>query len=73
MTAWLTAWQKILFANTVNELRRGIIEELNHRAWQERAVSTIGRKTQQSRAAHEHAAQALETFATQLAELENQQ
>jgi len=72
-TSIVGAWAKIQSATTVNDLRQAIVEELNLRAWQERAVSTIGRTTKQSRAAHEHAAEAFETLATQLAKLEARQ
>lgn len=45
------------------EHKHDIIEELRLRAWQERAVATIGRRTKASRDAHEHAAVALENLA----------
>jgi hypothetical protein len=44
----------------------GIIEELEFRAWQERASATIGRTTKSYRDAHEHAAHALECLAADL-------
>jgi hypothetical protein len=62
----LTAWDKVKAATTLHEFRDAIVEELSHRAWQERAVSTIGRTTKQFRAEHEHAAFALECLANDL-------
>ncbi len=64
------AWDKIRNATTPNEFRAAIVEELNLRAWQERAVSQIGRTTKAKRAAHEQAAIALETLAADLTDME---
>jgi hypothetical protein len=60
------SWDKVQDAATLNELREGIIEELQLRAWQERASASIGRTTKQYRAEHEHAAHALENLAADL-------
>jgi hypothetical protein len=64
------AWDRICKATTPNELREAIVEELHFRAWQERAVSTIGRTTKQYRAECEHAAWALECLAQHLTAIE---
>ena len=64
------AWDKIRNATTPNEFRAAIVEELNLRAWQERAVSQIGHTTKAKRAAHEQAAIALETLAADLTDME---
>ena len=60
------AWDTICNATTPQELMAGIIEELELRAWQERAGATIGRTTKSYRDAHEHAAHALECLANHL-------
>ena len=46
--------QAIQQAATTQELTQAVIGELLLRAWQERAVSRIGRNTKAKRDAHEH-------------------
>ena len=59
-------WDRICKTTTPQELMAGIIEELEFRAWQERASATIGRTTKSYRDAREHAAHALECLAADL-------
>lgn len=61
-----TAWDKIREATTVEEMRAAMIEELRHRAWQERAAASIGRTNKQRTAEAECAAKQLEILANHL-------
>ena len=56
-------------ATTPHEFREGIVSELRHRAWQERAAASVkGGKRKEAQA--EHAAVALENLARDVERME---